>query len=1069
MQLRRDNACANVLCSPCFEHGSVGMDRRHHKLEQARGAVRATRFSTLVFCWVLALGVVGCTGNNADPPRSPEEREPTTLDLDGTFRAEATVRPQTIHRDKSPISLVSEDGAALELRSLLVRADLERPLAFTELEMEFANPEGRPLDARLSVAIPPGARVTRFAVNRKGHWEDAEVVPRHEAYQNLVKERHDPALVSARAGEQFRARVFPVEAHGSTRIIVSYLHEIGAGAQTYRVPLAGLQSELDFMMIRIHGSGLKTVHGAGRIQRQRRDGDIYIHRERNVMPDKDVVVEYADNSPLGLRYDNMFVARFSPVHHDHNAPVESLTILFDTSASQALDYPRHVKRLGEVVSALRSRTPNDFRLRIVAFDQTAQTVFNGKLSRFGEDQLKELRRRRPLGASDLAGALRFVSSRSQKKFKRVLLMTDGVVTGGATEVAALEREVKKLRRNGVSRLDVMVEGGLHDQALLGKLVSRHLARSGLVMPPGTGPDLAVRKMLRSVTDGINVRIPDSIWVYPQQLSGVQHGDEVVVFAEYEEGDEASKVKVTLDGPIKQTQNLDVIQAREPLLAAAWNAAKVQHIDRSYRECLSTGIELCPKFRDRILDISTRHRVLNDYTALVMLADDDQHARFGLDTQTPVSLLTVAGEGLRAQMRLPIESADAVAVGQRRRLPVRTHAVSTDFRLQERPWDDVLRARAAATQALPASEVVADGPAAVVRPERLKPVTGAQAVSQVVERLSPNRSDERAAPEPSTKPTRSVGPVRRPDEAYDGMLLSVMKYLEWGKNDNALRLARDWRDAEPDNVVALVALGRALEANDRRQLASRAYGSIVDLYPSRPDMRRFAAQQLEGLGMGASWLVIDSYARALELRSDDPSAFRMLAYALLKAEYYQAAFDTLVHGLAWARADKRRKGVTRILAEDLGLFAATWLKHRPGDRDLIERNLDVHNISLPTGPSVRFVLSWETAASDVDLHIRDGGGWHAYHKNPSLESGGHLYGDIKDGIGLEAFVIDGEPTAYPYNVQVEYFTNGPMGFGMGKVQIVEHDGDGGLTFDERPYIVTRDRAYVDLGFVTGKSL
>jgi len=149
-----------------------------------------------------------------------------------------------------------------------------------------------------------------------------------------------------------------------------------------------------------------------------------------------------------------------------------------------------------------------------------------------------------------------------------------------------------------------------------------------------------------------------------------------------------------------------------------------------------------------------------------------------------------------------------------------------------------------------------------------------------------------------------------------------------------------------------------------------------------------------------------------------------------------------------------------------LFAAAWLKHRPDDRELIERNMDVHGVILPTGPSVRFVLSWETAASDVDLHIRDGGGWHAYYKNPGLESGGRLYADVNDGIGLEAFVIDGEPTAYPYYVQVEYFTNGPMGFGMGKVQIVEHDGDGGLKFDDRPYLVTRDRAYVDLGAVTG---
>jgi hypothetical protein len=41
----------------------------------------------------------------------------------------------------------------------------------------------------------------------------------------------------------------------------------------------------------------------------------------------------------------------------------------------------------------------------------------------------------------------------------------------------------------------------------------------------------------------------------------------------------------------------------------------------------------------------------------------------------------------------------------------------------------------------------------------------------------------------------------------------------------------------------------------------------------------------------------------------------------------------------------------------------------------------------------------------------------------------------------------------------------MGYGMGKLEIVEHDGKGGLTLSERPYIVMKDHAFVDLGTVT----
>jgi hypothetical protein len=40
----------------------------------------------------------------------------------------------------------------------------------------------------------------------------------------------------------------------------------------------------------------------------------------------------------------------------------------------------------------------------------------------------------------------------------------------------------------------------------------------------------------------------------------------------------------------------------------------------------------------------------------------------------------------------------------------------------------------------------------------------------------------------------------------------------------------------------------------------------------------------------------------------------------------------------------------------------------------------------------------------------------------------------------------------------------MGYGMGKLEIIEHDGNGGLTFEERPFIVMVDSAFVDLGEV-----
>ena len=116
--------------------------------------------------------------------------------------------------------------------------------------------------------------------------------------------------------------------------------------------------------------------------------------------------------------------------------------------------------------------------------------------------------------------------------------------------------------------------------------------------------------------------------------------------------------------------------------------------------------------------------------------------------------------------------------------------------------------------------------------------------------------------------------------------------------------------------------------------------------------------------------------------------------------------------------------------------------------------------------MRFVLVWETDANDVDFHIHDAHGGHAYYKQPTLPGGGELYADVTTGYGPECFTIrrPREERSELYRLEAHYYARGPMGYGMGKLEIIDHDGKGGLTFVERPFVVMTDGAYVDLGTI-----
>ncbi|XXY19075.1 AgmX/PglI C-terminal domain-containing protein [Sorangium sp. So ce216] len=312
------------------------------------------------------------------------------------------------------------------------------------------------------------------------------------------------------------------------------------------------------------------------------------------------------------------------------------------------------------------------------------------------------------------------------------------------------------------------------------------------------------------------------------------------------------------------------------------------------------------------------------------------------------------------------------------------------------------------------------------------------------------------------------PPEPPPGPYTGRFKRVQDLLAQGDAPAAVRDAWAWRAEDPGDVLALVALGEALEAAGDAPGAARAYGSLIDLFPARADLRRFAGGHLEHLAGGAGLeLAIDTYEKAREQRPDHPSSHRLLAFARLKRGEHAAAFDSLAAGLERRYPPGRFAGVESILREDLGLVAAAWIKAEPARRASVLARLAKAGAALEGAPSLRFVLSWETDANDVDFHIRDDRGGHAYYSQPTLPGGGRLYADVTTGYGPECFTLRAprERRASRYTLQAHYYARGPMGYGMGKLQIVDHDGKGGLSFEERPFVVMIDQAFVDLGAVT----
>ncbi len=981
-----------------------------------------------------------------------------------------------------PISLTASDGAGLELVSLSADAAIDDPLAFTELHLTFRNPENRVREGRFRITLPSGATISRFAMRIGDRWQEGEVVEQQAArvaYEDFLHHKQDPALLEAEAGNEFSARVFPIPAAATKEIVISYAQELTRAGEPYRLPLRGLP--------RLGTLAIRAVTDVGKTETRL--------ERRDFRPDADFELPHqVPGGRLGLRDDNLVVARVVPLAQTTaNEEIGDLQVLIDTSASRALGLRDEAAAVERLLTELRKS--GDPAITVAAFDQDVVPLFAGKASAGLGVVEKRIVARGALGASNLERALGSLEVPGRSRRSRLLLVTDGVATAGEITADKLGARVAALGRFGVQRLDVMAVGGIRDDVMLSRLVTAGLAHDGVVLRADEAAPELVRRLTHATRSGITIAVDGAGWVWPSVVNGVQPGDEILVYADLPPAVpfrlKVAGAPVALAGVLTPTPR--------PLLERAWVRARIARIIEQRDTIAAKDRDLAAALKKQAIDLSIQNRVLCPFTSLLVLETEQDYARFGIERRALADILTVGPSGVtllhRVEVAAPAAEPRWSTAAEDQALPADARALAkgeaASFgeekakQVDARSRPDGLEMEESFDRgpagAPVAAQAAAPPPPATVRPEpsatALEDLDGARGAS-----ANAVGGQAHAAPLPM-RAARPRGAIAVPDEAavsegasegasrgaapVVGPFQEILGLIHAGRAREGLARAFAWRDRDAGDVLALVALGECFEALRDAPDAARAYGSIIDLFPGRADMRRFAGERLERVAGGRPLaLAIDSYRKAVEERPDHPAGHHLLGFALLKAGHPREAFEALVIGAAQKYPAGRFLGVDRILREDLGLLAAAWTHAEPARAGEIRERLLRAGGTPESGPSMRFILNWETDANDVDFHIHDARGGHAFYSAPHLPSGGDLYADVTTGYGPECFTIRGPAggRAAPYQLQAHYYSRGPMGYGMGKLQVIDHDGHGNLRFDERPFVIMQDGAFVDLGQV-----
>jgi len=139
--------------------------------------------------------------------------------------------------------IVSEPGTEpVVIESAAVATEVAGRFAVTTFDLVFRNPNARVLEGTFEFPLLDGQSIVRFALDIGGQLREAVPVEKargRAVFEEIERRRVDPGLLEQTAGNNYRARVFPIPARGTRRLVIAYQEDVvrRAGAPAYRLNL----------------------------------------------------------------------------------------------------------------------------------------------------------------------------------------------------------------------------------------------------------------------------------------------------------------------------------------------------------------------------------------------------------------------------------------------------------------------------------------------------------------------------------------------------------------------------------------------------------------------------------------------------------------------------------------------------------------------------------------------------------------------------------------------------------------------------------------------------------------
>jgi tetratricopeptide (TPR) repeat protein len=384
----------------------------------------------------------------------------------------------------------------LEIKRQLVRAVLRDGVSETEVDQTFFNPSERAVEGWYWFSVPERATVTGFAVETDGVLVEGEFIERREAaarYATAKATGHAPAILEWVDGRSYRARIYPVPAVGTRRVVLRYLelHPVVDGKLTYVYPMGqgepvrigelslGVDLGSAGQRMRVATVADARIEDAGRRVTMRRSGftprtDFQLEID---LGRREAALELTRFEAGGESADYI-MARYTPEVDWGKAGEARADVVLVVDTSAGGDEAARQIRTAAAEAVLRSLSADD-RFALVALDVRPRVLHPDKELAPAVDAeiaraLEKLAGEAPGGATDLASlfdaALGRVHGAEQPA---VVYVGDGVATSGEMTGERLLERLRRALATSRARFFTLAAGAESDHGLL-----RELARAG---------------------------------------------------------------------------------------------------------------------------------------------------------------------------------------------------------------------------------------------------------------------------------------------------------------------------------------------------------------------------------------------------------------------------------------------------------------------------------------------------------------------------------------------------------------------------------------------------------------